>query len=162
MEESLIRSAITDATINTFADMTFIDVLEDEEKRPFEAGQLLFIEFDRPIYGRLLLTMPPELKQAIVENIHAVSWDELSVSEIDDCLLEVLNVLAGNFLRSLHEENVKVHLNFPHVMFSYEEITDLNTFDVYYFNAEGSPFTISLALHQEGEVQADNGRGDAR
>lgn len=150
MDDSQIRSALAEATAGTFADMTFLDVLEDEEDSSFEAGQLLYIEFDKPIYGRLMLSMPLELKQMIVENIHAKDWDELSVNEIDDCLLEVLNVLAGNFLRALHREDIKVHLNFPHVMFSYEEISDLESFDVYYFSAEGTPFTISLALHQEG------------
>ncbi len=152
MDASQIHGAVVESTVETFADMTFMDVLEDEEKKDFEAGQLLFIEFDKPIYGRLLLSLPIELKQMIVENIHATSWEELSVSEIDDCLLEVLNVLAGNFLRALHQEDIKVHLNFPHVMISEEEITDLDTFDVYYFDAEGTPFTISLALHQEGST----------
>ncbi|MFW6343540.1 MAG: chemotaxis protein CheX [Sediminispirochaetaceae bacterium] len=150
MEEAQVKEALSEATTGTFADMTFLDVLEDEEHLPFEAGQLLFIEFDRPIYGRLILTMPLELKQMIVENIHATDWEELSVSEIDDCLLEVLNVLAGSFLRALHREDIKVRLSFPHVMFSYDEVPDLNTFDVYHFHAEGTPFTISLALHVEG------------
>jgi CheY-specific phosphatase CheX len=153
MDASQIHKAVVESTIGTFADMTFMDVLEDEEKTDFEAGQLLFIEFDKPIYGRLFLALPLELKQMIVENIHATSWEELSVSEIDDCLLEVLNVLAGNFLRALHQEDIKVHLSFPHVMISEEEITDLGTFEVYYFDAEGTPFTISLALHQEGSKE---------
>lgn len=153
MEETQINEAIINSTINTCAEMTFLDVLEDGEKVDFEAGQLLFIEFDRPVYGRLLLTMPSELKRAIVENIHAKDWEELTVNEIDDCLLEVLNVLAGNFLRALHQEEVKVHLNFPHVMVGYEEIPDLDSFDVYHFDAEGTPFTVSLALHQEGQSQ---------
>ncbi len=151
MDTTQIREAILESTADTFAEMTFLDVLEDEEKQDFEAGQLLYIEFDRPIYGRLMLSMPLELKQMIVENIHAKDWEELSVSDIDDCLLEVLNVLAGNFLRALHREDIKVHLNFPHVMFSYEEISDLESFDVYHFSAEGTPFSISLALHQEGQ-----------
>jgi CheY-specific phosphatase CheX len=150
MDKTRIYEAIHEATANTFAEMTFLDVLEDEEKQDFEAGQLLYIEFDKPMYGRLLLTMPLELKRMIVENIHAKDWEELSVSEIDDCLLEVLNVLAGNFLRALHREDIKVHLSFPHVMFSYDEISDLDSFELYRFNAEGIPFTISLALHQEG------------
>lgn len=151
MDVAQEHDAIVDSTVNTFAEMTFLDVLEDGEEKSFEVGQLLYIEFDKPIYGRLVLSMPVELKRAIVENIHAKDWEELSVNEIDDCLLEVLNVLAGSFLRALHNEEIKVHLSFPHVMFSYEEIPDLDTFTVYYFDAEEIPFTISLALHQEGQ-----------
>src|SRR6056297_1699093 len=136
---------------STLGEMAFIDVIEAQEPQEFETGQLMFIEFYKPIHGRLLLALPIEIKQAIVENIHATDWNELSVNEIDDCLLELLNVLGGNFLRELEQKDVKVHLSFPTVLFSLEEITDLDSFWKFSFDAEGNPFTTSLALHEEEE-----------
>lgn len=147
--EEKLHEALVAATQNTLGEMAFLDVLEVEKASDFEAGQLLFIEFTKPIHGRMLLSFPVEIKRAIVENIHAADWEELSVSEIDDCLLELLNILAGNFLRELHEQNIKVQLSFPHVLFSLEEISDLHNFTVYHFDAEGTPFSVSLALQED-------------
>jgi len=145
------KNALLRATQHTLGEMAFIDVIEAEEQRDFETGQLLFIEFYKPVRGRLLLALPLEIEREIVENIHAADWDELSVNEIDDCLLELLNVLGGNFLRELEQKDVKVHLSFPTVLFSLEEIPDLDSFWTFSFDAEGNPFTTSLALHEEEE-----------
>ena len=145
------KTALLRATQSTLGEMAFLDVIEAEQPQEFESGQLMFIEFYKPVHGRLLLDMPAEIKQAIVENIHASDWNDLSVNEIDDCLLELLNVLGGNFLRELEGGEVKVHLSFPSVLFSTEEIPDLDSFWKFEFDAEGSPFTISLALHEEAE-----------
>jgi len=149
--EEKARAALVAATRNTLAEMAFLDVLELEEKKEFETGQLLYIEFSKPIHGRMLLSFPTEMKQEIVENIHAAAWEDLSVSEIDDCLLELLNILGGNFLRELHEDNTRVQLSFPHVLFSIDEITDLQNFKEYNFDAEGTPFSVCLSLQEEAE-----------
>ncbi len=151
MSKAKAKQAVLRAAQSTLGEMAFIDVIESETPHNFEAGQLMFIEFYKPIHGRLLLSMPAEIKQAIVENIHATDWNELSVSEIDDCLLELLNVLGGNFLRELEEGETKVQLSFPSVLFSLEEISDLDSFWKFDFDAEGTPFSVSLALHEEGE-----------
>lgn len=149
--EEKAKAALLAATKNTLAEMAFLDVVELEERPEFETGQLLFIEFSKPIHGRLLLAFPAEIKQEIVENIHASAWEDLSVNEIDDCLLELLNILGGNFLRELDEDSGKVQLSFPHVLFSLEEISDLQNFREYYFDAEGKPFSVSLSLREEEE-----------
>ena len=151
MSKAKAKQAVLRAAQSTLGEMAFIDVIEAETSQNFEAGQLMFIEFYKPIHGRLLLSMPADIKQAIVENIHATDWNELSVSEIDDCLLELLNVLGGNFLRELEEGETKVQLSFPSVLFSLEEISDLDSFWKFDFDAEGTPFSVSLALHEEGE-----------
>lgn len=145
------KQAVLQAAQSTLGEMAFIDVIEAEAPQEFGAGQLMFIEFYKPVRGRLLLAMPAAIKQAIVENIHATEWGELSVSEIDDCLLELLNVLGGNFLRELEGGDTKVQLSFPTVLFGLEEISDLDSFWHFDFDAEGAPFTVSLALHEEGE-----------
>ncbi len=147
--EETAHAALVAATQSTLGEMAFLDVLESTEAVEFEAGQLLYIEFSKPIRGRILLAFPSEIKQEIVENIHATAWEDLSVSEIDDCLLELLNILGGNFLRELHKEDTKVVLSFPHVLFSLEEISDLENFKEYYFDAEGTPFAVSLSLQEE-------------
>lgn len=151
VSEKKAKEALIAATKNTLAEMAFLDVIALDQKTDFETGQLLYIEFSKPIHGRMLLAFPTEMKQEVVENIHATAWEDLSVSEIDDCLLELLNILGGNFLRELHEDNTRVQLSFPHVLFSLEEISDLQNFKEYYFDAEGNSFSVSLSLQEEAE-----------
>jgi CheY-specific phosphatase CheX len=145
-----IGDAALQAIRETFAEMTFLDVLVDEEENDFTEGQLLYLEIYEPVKGRLILVLPTELKREIVENIHATDWEELSVSDVDDCLLEVLNVYAGDFVRALFGKEAKLRLSFPTVMFGFEEIPDLEQFIHFHFHAEGRPFRVYI--HLEAEV----------
>lgn len=52
----------------------------------------------RPRRGVMHLIMLKECKKCVAENIHDNSWETLSVNQIDDCLLQLLNVLEGNVL----------------------------------------------------------------
>ncbi len=150
LSEEAIGKAALQAVSETFAEMTFLDVLPDEEETSFEPGQLLGIEVYEPLKGRIVLALSTELKQSIVENIHAKDWEELSVSEIDDCLLEVLNVYAGDFLRAILGPDAKVRLSFPAVMISLDEVPQEETFYTFHFHAEGMP--LRVYIHLEAEV----------
>jgi hypothetical protein len=86
-----------------------------------------------------------------VENIHATDWQELSVNDIDDCLLEVLNVYAGDFARALFGKETQVKLSFPAVLFSLEELPDSEDFYRVYLDAEGQPFRVDIHLNAEVE-----------
>jgi CheY-specific phosphatase CheX len=150
LKKEAIGNAALQAGSETFAEMTFLDVLKDEEESSFTEGQLLYIEIYEPVKGRLIMALPTELKREIVENIHAIDWEELTVSDVDDCLLEVLNVYAGDFVRALFDSEAKVRLSFPSVMISFEEVNDLEAFYRFHFSAEGVPFCVYI--HLEAEV----------
>ena len=65
---------------------------------------------------------------------------------IDDCLLEMLNVLAGSFLNSYYGEEVKYSLTFPEILFDDKEIDEGAKSHIFYFDAEGIVFKVSISI----------------
>lgn len=149
--DDIVRALESSVSL-TFADMSFLDVQPAlEEEQPGD-GQLLHIAFSAPIKGGMMLLLPLDLKRQIVENIHASAWEELNAAQIDDCLLELLNVLAGNFLQALFGDEVKVNLSFPEVLFERSEVEGNVMFTDYYFSAEGIGLVVSIhILTSKGE-----------
>lgn len=142
-----VGPAIAQAVEQTFLNMTFIDVMVSDS-RDIESGvsQLIVIDITRPARGAMLLRLPLALKRQIVENIHADQWEHLNAREIDDCLLEVLNVLAGNFLLSLFGESTKYNMTFPQIVFDEDEYGEQTDFEEFYFDAEGMVFEVSIRM----------------
>lgn len=142
-----IDKAIRDSVIKTFAEMAFLDVISsdacDDQTYP---GPLLSISFSYPVHGGMILYLPNECKRRIVEDVFAKNWDDLSVSEIDDCLLELLNVLAGNFLHSLCGEDIKYNMNFPEVLFDESDIQPEESWRTYCFDAEDILFKAAVSV----------------
>ena len=108
-----IEQARLDAAQKTFADMAFVDVNPtDPRSDPVNCSHVISIDIRAPSPGRILLFLPQEVKKMVAENIYSRDWDSLQSVEIDDCLLELLNVLAGNmvddlcFVRSMHTEAI--------------------------------------------------------
>ena len=135
-----IKKAVEDAVIKTFAEMAFIDVVPTEEGDvTIDFGPILSISFSYPVHGGFILYLPNECKKQIVEDVFARDWEELSMSEIDDCLLELLNVLAGNFLHFLCGENIKYNMNFPEVLFDETDITPADSYKKLLFRRGGYP-----------------------
>jgi CheY-specific phosphatase CheX len=147
-----IGQALTSAVALTFADMSFLDVQPALDEEFSGSGQLLHISFSVPVAGGIILQLPLDLKHQIVENIHATPWDELNPTQIDDCLLELLNVLAGNFLQEMFGDDVKVNLSFPEVLFEKSEVERVDRYQDYYYSAEGTSLMISLYMETESGV----------
>lgn len=145
-----IQESLTEAVQQTFGEMAFIDVLPAEVES-VEHSQIMVLEITLPIRGFMYLIMPKECKQQVVENIHGDSWDALNPNQIDDCLLELLNVLGGNFLSNFYGESVKYSLSFPQVIFDESELPNLNEYMLFGYDAEGSSFAVALQFENEGE-----------
>jgi CheY-specific phosphatase CheX len=142
-----LKDSLDMAVALTFGDMSFLDVQPAlEEEQSAQEGQLLHISFLAPATGGMMLFLPLELKRQIVENIHAKPWDELNNTEIDDCLLELLNVLAGNFLQQMFGSDTKVNLSFPEVLFDRFEVEHVGSYHDFFYNAEGIPLVVSIRL----------------
>ena len=110
-----VRDALEAAVAETFTEMAFLDAIPAEEPEASVGSQVFAIEVHAETTHHLVLDLPIEIKRSIVENIHAVAWDELSSSDIDDCLLEFLNVLGGAFGRALWGDDSRYKLGFPEV-----------------------------------------------
>ena len=143
------REALTRAVLETFADMAFMEVIpEDDRKDDFDVGQLVTIEFAKPINGQMLLYMPIDTKQKIAEYIYGVEWDNISSNQVDDCLLELLNVLAGNFLKNLGVSEEKHSISLPQLLYDDSEIDLPDERETQFFNAEDHPFNVSVWYRQ--------------
>lgn len=141
VHEALVRS-----TQMTMMDMAFVDVIEAEEKSDVHHSNVLYLDFTQPVRGGIILRLSKECKMTIVENIHGSNWDSLSGDEIDDCLLEVLNVLAGNFLNFFCGKETGHNMSFPQMLFDEDEIPGGNKFVPFYFDAEGVIFRIDICI----------------
>lgn len=150
MDTRRIQEAMTEALQETFSDMVFLDVMPlDGRPDDLEYSQILYLEFLDPHAGKCLLYLPKELKRTMVENVHADEWENLSPDEKDDCLLEILNVIGGNFLRALFGQTQKFNMSFPTVFFDEDDVEHRDRFFDMYYDAEGTPFGVSIHMSSE-------------
>ena len=111
MTKEKIRGSMINAIESVFSEMVFIDTLHlDEKPENFVYTQILYIDIISPVKGYIIAYLPLELRKTIVETIHTTDWDEMHATEIDDCLLELLNVITGNFMTDLLGHNNKYNI----------------------------------------------------
>ena len=71
----------------------------------------------------------------------------MHATEIDDCLLEILNVIAGNFMTDLLGRDVKYNISLPAVNYDEEDIENIGSSQEIYFDAEGFVFRINVLIN---------------
>ncbi len=148
MGKEKIREAMIKAIESVFSEMVFIDTLHfDGKPEDFTFTQILYIDIVSPANGYIIAYIPLELRKTIVETIHSKDWDEMHATEIDDCLLEILNVIAGNFMTDLLGRGEKYNISFPAVNYDEEDIENIESSQEIYFDAEGSVFRINVLLN---------------
>ncbi len=135
--------ALSVSVINTFGEMLFLDAVESKEIRLDNYSHIIRLVILEPEYLELVLWLPLEIKIEIAETIYGKSWDEITDTEIDDSLLEILNVLAGNFLLECAGPDKKYNISLPEILFDSEELDNTGYSDVF-FDVEGKPFKISV------------------
>jgi len=154
MKSNEIEASLECSVVGTFAAMPFLDVIKiDNFQDKIQASQILFITFTRPVQGCLALFLPISLKLTIAQNIYTVDSTELKAHEIDDCLLELVNVLAGNFLTCVSGTAEEQVLSLPQMVFDEKQLPSLSGIDDCYFNAEGDFFRVSVFI-QEPKMSA--------
>lgn len=146
------RKILDEAVQMTMGEMAFIDAvpLKDHEDE-INAHQIIYLDFQEPARGWIALFFPLELKQQIAENIYAQDWGSLNLEEIDDCFLELLNVLGGNYLNLLAGEHSRHNIAFPQVLFDESEIPDDKSAITAVYDGEGIPFLIKMAIEDKRE-----------
>lgn len=148
MTNELIKKSMIKTIESVFSDMVFIDTLHIvDTPENFIYTQILYIDIISPHTGYVIAYLPLELRKIIVETIHSTDWDDMHASEIDDCLLEILNVITGNFMTELLGRDSKYNISFPAVNYDEEDIENLNKSQSIFFNAEGPIFRINILLN---------------
>jgi hypothetical protein len=143
-EEVPIRDALDASVTETFTGMAFLDAIPAEAPQETGEFQVFAIQIRGPRTHTLVLDLPLGIKQSIVENIHAAPWEELSSSDIDDCLLEFLNVLGGSFGRTLWGDESRYKLGFPEVRIGIPEDLDATRLESFWFDAYGQVFAVHV------------------
>ncbi len=142
-----IKKALVLSVEKTFSDMAFIDAGRVEENlEELDFSHIIHIDLFAPMQVEIALFLPSECKKLIVENIYGTDWSTLHATEIDDCLLEMLNVLAGNFLIECFGRQVKYDISLPELLFDDSKISKRNGFDFFPFDAEGIPFKAAIKI----------------
>lgn len=146
-DEAGIRRSFTDSVVDTFAEMAFIDVIQENDYvGEISYSSIMGLNFREPGEGSILFYLTKECKKQLVENIYGEEWIILNDMEIDDCLLEILNVLAGDFLKNLYGKNQKVSMSFPKLFFD-DDVIPLGSYPLtFIFNAEGAMFNAKVSI----------------
>ncbi len=141
MKNDIFVNAVTD----TFSEMAFVDVapIAPPEIKP-TYSHIIHIKFSTPVNGSIALCLPKDTKRMIVENIYGDEWESLNTEQIDDCLLETLNVLAGHYLSERFGSEVKRDLSLPELLFDDNELPDRERFATFWFDAEGDLFSTLI------------------
>jgi hypothetical protein len=142
-----------EAVRKTFSDLAFIDVtVIPKPANDPDSAQLIHISFLEPHPGEIVLFLPCECKKMIVENIYGEDWKGLPSDRIYDCLLELLNVLGGNFLSDLYCIGMRPDMSLPTLLFDNHEIHDTGNLTNLYFDAETSIFKASLRFNDSAQA----------
>ena len=128
----------------TFEEMAFIDVtLLKNPENNIDFKHILYVDILEPVIGKIALYLPFECKKMIAENVYGKDLTELNTDEIDDCQLEILNVLVGNYLSFLYGGRKKYKIDLPRILFDEGELHwKKSTSHSLYFDAEGVMFKV--------------------
>ncbi|TFG59265.1 MAG: hypothetical protein E4H36_14145 [Spirochaetales bacterium] len=148
MDNDKLKDAVLKAVNLTFMDMALVDTMYHEscETDVVEFSHILHIGFKAPADGSMILFLPTACKRMIVENVYGSDWAELSADEIDDCLLELLSVLAGNFLTMYCGKETMYNMSFPEILFDESEVSGRAEQTEFCFDAEDVLFKVAIAL----------------
>ncbi len=147
-----VADAAYAALADTLADMAFVDVMRAEnDGTELDVRQIMHIRLLAPCEGEMALYLPLAAKQLIVGNTYGSEWETLDATQIDDCLLETLNVLAGNFLKECFGEDTQHEVSLPELLFDESELKDTQGLERLFYDAEGIPIGIAVRLRERTE-----------
>jgi CheY-specific phosphatase CheX len=106
-----IRQILTKATFDVFEKMFFV-FLEPVEGETQRYDAVSFIDFRGRASGNVRLMMSRGLTEMMAQNMLGCAPSETTEQMIEDCAKEAANMVCGNFLRKMSEQDV-FNLNLP-------------------------------------------------
>jgi len=127
---------------NTFRDMAGLEVKgRNRPEKEISYSNVFIIESFHPEKIIMQFFFPLKEKKLMVEHILQENWDNLTNQYIDDCILEVINVIAGNFFcRYFAPDHYDISL--PKLTFDDQGLS-LN--NMYFFETGDIIFAVSLS-----------------
>jgi len=143
------RKLIAETIRKVFADMFFIDVEEVDAlvlEKPWDI--IIKTEIIKPFQGFFYLYLNQDIQKAATENIFAENFENLDSKKIEDCLLELLNVISGNILRVVFQDEKEKHYEVKVPQVLRDESIAENEITLF-FQAEDSFFQFSVQLFEQ-------------
>ena len=106
-----IRKILTTSTFDVFEKMFFI-FLEISATGKEQCDLVTSIRFSGPFDGEIRLGFSDSLVLAMVENMLGVNRDDITRIMKEDCVKEAVNMITGQFLRTLDSTKV-FHMVLP-------------------------------------------------
>lgn len=141
------KKAMLQAVVKTFSDMAFIETVQDPGKDvPDDApmkDNIMMIDILKPVSATIVLYLTNTLKEKIIGNVYAEQIEDVGENAKDDCLLEILNVLSGNFLNFYFGKSVDYKIELPQLLIGQDSDIERPFFEII-MNAEGLLFKVTL------------------
>ncbi len=106
-----IRKILTTSTFDVFEKMFFI-FLEMSATGKQQYDLVTSIHFSGPVDGEIRLGCADSLVLAMIENMLSVKRDDITRIMKEDCAKEAVNMIAGQFLRTLDSTRI-FHMAVP-------------------------------------------------
>lgn len=111
-----LYQSMINAVSQTLENMAFMEVMEHVD-RTYEipAEELVWnsLLINDPVQGEIRLAMSKDLLGKLAGNIFAIADDEITQSQMDDILNELLNTIVGLFLTNLLSDDQEYKMGLP-------------------------------------------------
>ena len=147
----LVRRAIVRAAARTFADMTFVDVMECSEPRDHaQFDCALRAAFREPEAGEITLYLSSACAALVMENLYCRDPDAIGPPNTQDCTMELLNILVGRFLSEMYGDDLGHAVCIPRMILEESPAPAWNSVDVF-LDAEGRSARITVEMKEPEE-----------
>jgi hypothetical protein len=138
-------SALAAAVTDVFANMAFLDAERLAAAGP-EEGLVTRAAIDvlRPSSCRVELRMRESLRSKISDILYPEGVEGVGEGVPEDALLEILNVIAGNFLTDYFGPGMEIKLELPRYLYLSGDSEGGDVIDLA-FDAEGEPLRVVLS-----------------
>lgn len=144
--------ALEQAMALSFADMAFMDATQaNAPDDDVSFGQIVHLEFAHPLSGYLTLYLSAATKQRIVENVYGFGWEDLADSVVDDCLMEMVNIVAGNFLRLMGDDEYRHAVSLPQVLYDDSDLPASDNTIIQFYRADDE-FMRAVLVYKPPDV----------
>ncbi len=145
--ENHVVTALTRSVTMAMEEMAFLGV-KRIEGGGIESEPAYFVNLQSPVKGALILSIPQDGKGKLAGNVYGKARSDISGAEIDDCILELVNVITAQFMIRLDFKKIQYILGVPKLIFRQGDLYSYPYSYDYSFEAEGIPFQIRLMMYR--------------
>ena len=143
MQQNKVIESLNNSVIKTFSEMVSLNIKKTDNKADinFTNAVIVMVEILHPGSTKLFLIIPDNFKKTVAENIFGEDISKLSKNDIEDSIIEILNVMSGQFIDSIYGESVSYKINLPKVISDFKSNAG---YDSFYYDAGGNIFCIMI------------------